>query len=128
MTETLEIKVGDWAVLRNGEVSGPLKFDSKSKYYPLFSGTHEWTADGRFWNLKEQMVDEELEFKYDIIATLPAAPLDHIRALEARVQKLEQALRFYASPADYAAPYTGGMGKLWEDCGVTAKNALEDSQ
>lgn len=38
--------------------------------------------------------------------------------------KLVEALEFYADVSDYKAPFTGGMGKLWEDCGHVAKQAL----
>ncbi len=38
--------------------------------------------------------------------------------------RLRDALRFYSNPSDYVAPYTGGMGKLWGDCGETARAAL----
>lgn len=41
-----------------------------------------------------------------------------------RALRAEQALQFYASPSDYKAPFTGGMGKLWSDCGETARAAL----
>lgn len=45
---------------------------------------------------------------------------------ERRIKVLEDALQFYASPGDYKAPYTGGMGKLYFDCGTTARAALGD--
>ena len=45
--------------------------------------------------------------------------------LQAEVKRYEEALKFYANPSDYIAPYTGGLGKLYYDCGETAKQALE---
>lgn len=41
-----------------------------------------------------------------------------------RIRLLEAALEFYANPGDYKAPLTGGMGKLWSDCGSVARVAL----
>jgi hypothetical protein len=40
------------------------------------------------------------------------------------ISHLRAALSFYADPADYKAPFTGGMGKLWSDCGTVARTAL----
>ena len=46
-----------------------------------------------------------------------------------RIKRLEEALRFYSNPGDYAAPQTGfvmgGENKLWSDCGTVARAALE---
>ena len=41
-----------------------------------------------------------------------------------RIRQLEAALEFYADPGDYKAPLTGGMGKLWSDCGTIARVTL----
>ena len=41
-----------------------------------------------------------------------------------RIRQLEVALEFYADPGDYKAPFTGGMGRLWKDCGTIARVAL----
>lgn len=35
-----------------------------------------------------------------------------------------EALRFYADTSKYVAPYTGGLGELYFDCGQKAKTAL----
>jgi len=43
-----------------------------------------------------------------------------------RLRELEAALEFYADPNDYKAPFTGGMGKLWHDCGTIARVALRE--
>ncbi len=40
-----------------------------------------------------------------------------VKELQEREEKLVAALRFYANIPDYKAPYTGGMGKLYFDCG-----------
>lgn len=44
-----------------------------------------------------------------------------------RIRQLEAALEFYADPSDYKAPFTGGMGKLWLDCGSVARVALGEA-
>ncbi len=43
---------------------------------------------------------------------------------DARIRELEAALEFYSDPSDYKAPFTGGMGRLWCDCGAHARVAL----
>ncbi len=43
-----------------------------------------------------------------------------------RIRQLEAALEFYADPGDYKAPFTGGLGKLWLDCGTIARVALNE--
>ena len=47
----------------------------------------------------------------------------------ARIARLEEALRFYSDVGDYKAPQTsfvyGGENKLWGDCGRTARRALK---
>ena len=50
---------------------------------------------------------------------------EELDALKARVAELEAALSFYADVSDYVAPFTGAMGKLWQDCGETARAALK---
>jgi len=57
-----------------------------------------------------------------IAAANPAA----ILALLDRVKALEKGLSFYADPGDYKAPFTGGMGKLYFDCGQAARALLEN--
>lgn len=37
---------------------------------------------------------------------------------------LIRALEFYSDPADYKAPFTGGMGALYFDCGAKAREAI----
>ena len=44
--------------------------------------------------------------------------------MKEKLQKIKEGLEFYSSPSDYKAPFTGGLGKLYYDCGVTAKEAL----
>ena len=41
-----------------------------------------------------------------------------------KIRELEAALEFYANPSDYVAPFTGGLGRLWRDCGQVARVAL----
>ncbi len=47
-----------------------------------------------------------------------------IAELEAENKRMREALEFYAVVDDYKAPFTGGMGKLWSDCGAVARAAL----
>lgn len=47
-----------------------------------------------------------------------------LRRLDRVNAELVEAMRFYANPGDYKAPFTGGLGKLWHDCGETARAAL----
>ncbi len=44
-----------------------------------------------------------------------------------KIRRLETALEFYANPGDYVAPFTGGLGKLWQDCGMVARVALGEA-
>jgi hypothetical protein len=44
---------------------------------------------------------------------------------EAERDRLRDALAFYADQSDYVSPFTGGMGKLWNDCGGVARAALK---
>ncbi len=60
--------------------------------------------------------------------------VDYVRAestapavRDTRIKVLEDALHFYANPGDYKAPFTGGMGILYYDCGEVARAALGDS-
>jgi hypothetical protein len=48
-----------------------------------------------------------------------------ITALEAENARLREALEYYADTSDYTAPQTGGNGKLYFDCGLRARAALE---
>ena len=41
------------------------------------------------------------------------------------LQQYREALEFYANPSDYHTPLTGGLGKLFYDCGEIARNALK---
>lgn len=45
-------------------------------------------------------------------------------AAKDREATLRAALKFYADPEDYKAPFTGGGGKLYFDCGKTARDTL----
>ena len=49
---------------------------------------------------------------------------DEVQRLRAANVKLREALAFYSNPSDYVSPLTGGQGKLYYDCGGTAKRAL----
>jgi len=74
-------------------------------------------------------MSDELRKRVEEILTefLTSDEADIIREYIAeRKAKLVEALRFYAVISDYKAPYTGGMGKLYFDCGLTARNALTE--
>lgn len=68
--------------------------------------------------------ESSLWFDRDLAAAVDEAA-DEIERLRGRVRVLECALRFYANPGDYKAPFTGGMGALYFDCGSIARAALE---
>ena len=107
---TLNIKTGDWAVLRNGEIHGPIVQNNHEIYV--------WECDGILWTAAGEFLNGSTgaSVNFDIIATLPCPPIERIR-------QLEEALRFYASVEDYEAPLTT-PGKLWLDTGETARRAL----
>jgi flagellar biosynthesis chaperone FliJ len=48
--------------------------------------------------------------------------------LQAENARLRKALDFYGDFSKYPAPFTGGMGALWEDCGKIARAALGETQ
>ena len=50
-----------------------------------------------------------------------------LRRLDRVNAEQRKALQFYANISDYKAPFTGGAGKLWLDCGETARAALSSS-
>jgi hypothetical protein len=54
-----------------------------------------------------------------------AAEITRLRAESAR---LREALEFYGDISKYPAPFTGGMGALWEDCGQIARAALGEKE
>ncbi len=47
------------------------------------------------------------------------------KALETQLAAAKKALEFYSDVSKYPAPFTGGMGALWSDCGAIARAALE---
>ena len=49
-------------------------------------------------------------------------------ALKAENARLREALEFYGDISKYPAPFTGGMGALWEDCGQIARAALGEKE
>ena len=50
----------------------------------------------------------------------------YIAELQDQNTKLVEALKFYANPSDYKAPFTGGLGKLYYDCGGQAQAILQE--
>lgn len=130
MTKTLNIKAGDWICLANGATDGPMMKDGKGKFFGnlmYYKGGQDWHHT---WGSSGQPIDPNDEWTMKsmcAIATLPASPLDHIRALEARVEKLETALRFYENQANYIVS-TEGKSSIDDDFGATAFRALEVSQ
>jgi len=83
---TLDIKPGSWAVLRNGEVRGPIQ---EQCAYPEW----KWEADdGAMWKQNGAYGIGLHEHSHDIIATLPVPPMERIRELEAENARLREAL------------------------------------
>lgn len=68
-------------------------------------------------NLENNLPVKELAHRYN--AAL--AERDSLRAVNA---DLLEALAFYADPGDYKAPFTGGLGSLYFDCGGKARAAI----
>lgn len=126
---TLEIKTGDWAVLRNGEVRGPLTVADPKEYpFPIFIGH---APDEISWTMAGSEYDEpHITKASDIISTLPTYPLEHIRALEARIGVLEEALRAWEKWE--AKLVLEGSDRLWDELGDISEiqairnSALED--
>ena len=108
---TLNIKTGDWAVLREGTVEGPMivKEDTKHTLYPVETGstcTRSWTIDGKYYHPSETIAVEDDAL--DIITTLPCPPLERIR-------QLEEALRAWEKWE--ANLIFTGSDKLWNELG-----------
>jgi hypothetical protein len=51
-----------------------------------------------------------------------------VKELEAKNARLREALDFYGDVSKYLAPFTGGMGALWQDCGQIARAALGEKE
>jgi hypothetical protein len=49
-------------------------------------------------------------------------------ALQAENARLREALDFYGDVSKYPAPFTGGMGALWQDCGQIARAARGEKE
>lgn len=60
--------------------------------------------------------------------TLASSEIDRhlaeIDRLKRQVEVLRDGLEYYKSPSDYVTPLTGGLGKLYFDCGNVAGGAL----
>lgn len=68
--------------------------------------------------------NEHLSTAIMMVSHLKADELLSSSDKDARIREFETALKFYANPSDYKAPLTGGLGKLYYDCGGTARAAL----
>ena len=122
----LNVKAGDWVVLRNGEVRGPVDVDEdKNGLFPIgIRGDDSvyymsWTAEG--W----ENVDPEHIPDTDIVAVLPCPPLERIRQLEDALRDLIKDLNMRGKPS------INGKGRVLDvSDGVlqTARKALEASQ
>jgi hypothetical protein len=53
---------------------------------------------------------------------------NEIERLQAENARLREALDFYGDVSKYPAPFTGGMGALWEDCGKIARAARGEKE
>ncbi|MFG1399922.1 hypothetical protein [Roseixanthobacter pseudopolyaromaticivorans] len=67
--------------------------------------------------------DYEQRVRSALIEPAPVPVPAGVNVVE-RIGDLEEALRFYADVSKYPAPFTGGMGALWADCGQVARSAL----
>lgn len=63
----------------------------------------------------------------DLADQLDAAEAERDR-LAGENARLREALEFYADISKYPAPFTGGMGALWSDCGQIASSALAGNE
>lgn len=83
------------------------------------------------WNACKGISTETLElvprFTEAGVKTVQSVEAE-VAALKAQMDELLAALAFYANPGDYKAPFTGGMGKLYYDCGKTASEAIAKFQ
>ena len=59
---------------------------------------------------------------------LYTASCERRKQLQAENARLRKALDFYGDISKYPAPFTGGMGALWEDCGKIARAARGETQ
>jgi len=82
---TLDIKPGSWAVLRNGEVRGPLRITHTGSITPDNDCTNFWRSTGEYRTGEE--------WPADIIATLPGPPIERIRELEAENEGWQKNMR-----------------------------------
>jgi hypothetical protein len=62
------------------------------------------------------------------VGSLAASRAGRVDVLEAENARLREALDFYGDVSKYPAPFTGGMGALWEDCGKIARAALGEKE
>ena len=87
-----------------------------------FGGWHVWTKtlDG----ITAMSCSEDNARLYAAAPTLLSA----LAEARAEVERLREALAFYAKPGRYVAPFTGGQGDLYFDCGAKARAALEGSK
>ena len=53
---------------------------------------------------------------------------DALDKAETENARLREALDFYGDVSKYPAPFTGGMGALWEDCGKIARAARGEKE
>lgn len=65
---------------------------------------------------------KRIEFGSECLIMHEAA--EEIDRLKRQVEVLREGLEYYKSPSDYVTPLTGGLGKLYFDCGNVAGGAL----
>ena len=116
---TLNIKTGDWAVLRNGFVEGPVII-AENEDFPIYVDI------GNIWNCSTWTIEGFSKSPHnpsprDIIATLPCPPLERIR-------QLEEALRFYAKPGNHTTSPEQPWSDVEIDYGEKARRALGESK
>jgi hypothetical protein len=85
--------------------------------------TGGWWVEADFARKLERERDEARQ-SLDFQTRLNREVIEREKATHHESERLKVALAFYADASDYKAPFTGGMGKLYFDCGQTARAAL----
>jgi hypothetical protein len=95
----LNVTKGNWAILRNGELRGPLSVDLDA-LFPIREN-NLYGNRNLCWTIKGYYIMGGPS-DYDIIGILPDEPMKCMEMLTARVKQLESALKPFAE-----VPYMG---------------------
>jgi hypothetical protein len=87
-----------------------------------------WSRDqaGFFWWSGMQWREDKAAKHWTYLG--PVLFHNEATALQAENARLREALDFYGDVSKYPAPFTGGMGALWEDCGKIARAARGEKE